>query len=89
MSKLSSLLIPAKQSADKRPHHLHDRLGLEHILVSEVMGPVWREERRLYSSHLGKEAIRTQYRPDIEEQAQVYVLRSLSETANSTTDYEG
>lgn len=69
--------------------HLGTSLGLEHLIPTEPYGPIWREERRLYRTHLNnKDALQDWYRPDIEEQAQIFVLRSLGADRSHIKDYD-
>lgn len=63
-------------------------LGLENLPATIGTGPAWKEQRRLYHAHLSKEALRKWARPDIEEQAHVFVLRSLEASTTSATDYD-
>lgn len=50
-------------------------------------GRVWKEERRMYHTHLGKEAIGSLYLHDVETRAQEYVLQSLESKKNKSEDY--
>lgn len=63
------------------------RLGLGLHPPLSPLGPRWKEERRLFHAHIGKEAVQSLYRPNIELLAQKYVLRALESDINVSTDY--
>lgn len=50
-------------------------------------GQKWKEERRMYHSHLGKDIVRTQYRTDVETKAHEYVLTGLEAKTNTSGEY--
>lgn len=50
-------------------------------------GQKWKEERRMYHSHLGKDAVKSLYRNDVEFAAQEYVLQGLEAKRNLSGDY--
>ncbi|KAF8308968.1 cytochrome P450 [Clavulina sp. PMI_390] len=49
-------------------------------------GPKWKEERRMFAAHLGKDAIRTSWRPDIMSNAQYSILKSYEDGSTSSKD---
>lgn len=50
-------------------------------------GEKWREERRMYHSHLGKDIVRTQYRTEMEFQAHDWTLQCIEAGKNVSGDY--
>lgn len=51
-------------------------------------GPVLREERRIFHSHLNKELSQTLYRTDIETEACGFVLSVIQKGKGSSQDYD-
>ncbi|KAF8314444.1 cytochrome P450 [Clavulina sp. PMI_390] len=92
------LLIGSYDAANallsKRGIHYSDRpkfpLSSETLGFHPPLSPYgqkWKEERRMYHAHMGKDTVRDLYRHDVEVQAQEYVLASLNAKKNISHEY--
>lgn len=89
LTKRESILPLFRIQSQVNQAALHDipSLGLDLAPPLSPIGPKWKEERRLFHAHIGKDAMRHQYSPVIEMQAQKYALRFIGAERTISSDY--